>query len=221
MVGTCLRFVSETPVLSPDTDVFFNVRSPTVFGSSDWTNPEFFVELGMARPELYIKWKAKGRCTYCGRRPGLPGYKLCNQCRESLAAKRATQKKAWRGEGLCPDCGQQPEPGRKTCPRCLAKARKRNRARYHRQTRFENLETKARLFEAMGGVQCPRCPEARIECLTLDHVAQDGAKRRRNGEQAGTVLYHRLLERPEEQVRFRVLCYNCNIFEYRQHCRSQ
>jgi hypothetical protein len=105
-------------------------------------------------------------------------------------------------------------PGGVTCQRCRS------------NNKWQKRQTKAAVIRSYthGAMCCPACGETRTECLTLDHVNQDGAarrleqsggKKRRGG---GDVLYRseyaRLKTSPLDPT-LRVLCFNCNISAYR------
>ena len=81
----------------------------------------------------YRKLKARGLCPTCGKERS--GSVRCPECREKARRGQAryrrrkgrawqrTLRAYWRKQGRCPRCGKPPEPGRKTCSRCLAKNR--------------------------------------------------------------------------------------------------
>jgi len=53
-------------------------------------------------------------------------------------------------------------------------------------------ELRIEVFSSYGGVFCSLCGENRIYALALDHINQDGAEKRRNGENDGEALYRNL-----------------------------
>jgi len=69
-------------------------------------------------------------------------------------------------------------------------------------------------LEAYGGVRCACCGETEITMLTLDHVDQDGARHRREGQQRGSLFYAELRAQKFPKG-YRVLCWNCNHAVYR------
>lgn len=72
------------------------------------------------------------------------------------------------------------------------------------------LKKKTEVIIAYGG-HCACCGENRIEFLCLDHIHNDGAERRRSGEdKAGSALYRELKKQGCPKGRFQVLCANCN-----------
>lgn len=50
------------------------------------------------------------------------------------------------------------------------------------------LSLRLEVFEAYGGPNCCLCGESRLGALTIDHIAQNGAKQRLNGQLVG-LLY--------------------------------
>lgn len=64
-----------------------------------------------------------------------------------------------------------------------------------------------------GIPSCNCCGEKNIIFLTIDHINNDGAERRRMGEKHGHKLYAKLIKHdfPKE---FQVLCMNCNWGKY-------
>ena len=53
------------------------------------------------------------------------------------------------------------------------------RREYHRNRQNRN---KQRVFLAYGGAQCQCCGENNLECLSIDHIAGNGAQHRRELE---------------------------------------
>jgi hypothetical protein len=60
------------------------------------------------------------------------------------------------------------------------------------------------------GGSCVCCGESKLAFLTLDHIHNDGGKRRKSGEALGTRFYKRLLKVPVDPT-LQVLCWNCNM----------
>lgn len=67
-----------------------------------------------------------------------------------------------------------------------------------------------------GEPECRHCGNVRMDALTIDHVAQNGADERRGGQGRGKGLWSNLRRRgfPEG---YRVLCYNCNYRAWREY----
>jgi len=63
----------------------------------------------------------------------------------------------------------------------------------------------------MYGGSCACCGESNIVFLTIDHVNNDGAKRRRLGEPGGGLLYKKLRRQKTLDPTLQVLCWNCNM----------
>lgn len=68
-----------------------------------------------------------------------------------------------------------------------------------------------------GTCKCVWCGESRMECLSLDHIKDDGEKLRRAGiEPSGYMLYRRLLNQgfPEG---YQTFCMNCQWIKAARH----
>lgn len=66
------------------------------------------------------------------------------------------------------------------------------------------------MIAAYGGM-CACCGEKEPEFLTIDHIYEDGARKRANGEQSGAALYKRLKELGWPKDEYQLLCMNCNF----------
>lgn len=66
------------------------------------------------------------------------------------------------------------------------------------------------VFAAYGGYKCTCCGETEPHFLSLDHVNNDGYKRRKEGEPYGGERFYRMLINQGFPKDFQVLCMNCN-----------
>ena len=113
---------------------------------------------------------------------------LCQNCNAALGKF-----------GYCPHGNLvQPLPVRSVLGRTM-KFRESHRAR--------NLKDKLQAFRQYGGV-CVCCGEEHSECLTIDHINNDGAVHRKTLK--GTPIY-RWLRQQGYPAGFQVLCWNCNF----------
>ncbi len=147
--------------------------------------------------------KEKGLCIQCGKREG----PLCGPCKakESVCSRRFRENRL--KLGLCIRCGDlRDEHDKANCQACKAKARE--------EARQKREVFRLEAFEKYGGAFCSCCGESRTECLTFDHVNQDGAEKRRNGETVGVRFYRELCDSPLRSD-IRVLCFNCNVSAFR------
>lgn len=84
------------------------------------------------------------------------------------------------------------------------------------RARISGRESRARLksevMQAYGEGHCACCGETQLEFLTLDHVNNDGGKRRKSGEELWATPFYQKLKRDRFPPRpdLQVLCYNCN-----------
>ena len=76
---------------------------------------------------------------------------------------------------------------------------------------ISNARIKMEVFShySEGYVVCACCGEDGIDFLTLDHIENDGAVKRKNGEPLGSGLYRYLIKNNYPSG-FQVLCWNCN-----------
>lgn len=85
-----------------------------------------------------------------------------------------------------------------------------------------NYKSKLSLIEAYDG-SCVCCGEDNPFFLTIDHIANDGAKHRRNsGIFSGTSMYQWLKRNGYPKDNFQLLCFNCNDSKaYYGYCPHQ
>jgi hypothetical protein len=166
-------------------------------------------ERSKRRKKISEKWVAEGKCPNCGARPPAPRRKQCEKCLNiSLRTTRRArirnpdafrnQYNARKEAGLCVNCGV---PGKLRtnglwCKGCSTTERQRT------------VRIKNDVMQRYGG-ECFCCGEGRVAFLTLDHMNDDGARRRKYGEGGGGQLYKRLLREALDPT-LRVACYNCN-----------
>ena len=58
---------------------------------------------------------------------------------------------------------------------------------------------------------CKCCGEDTLEFLAIDHINNDGAECKRNGEPRGGVGFYTFLRKNKYPKGFQVLCHNCNM----------
>lgn len=141
-------------------------------------------------------------CCNCGEPRDDPGRKKCPKCLDREQKRFAKLKMT----GHC-KCGKpRDNPGREKCSRCrMAMAAWAKKAKADVISKY-----------TQGAMCCqhPGCGEARIECLTVEHVNQDGAARRRNKEWRGSGVYRKLLKNPIDPT-IHILCGSCNTSAFR------
>jgi hypothetical protein len=133
--------------------------------------------------------------------------------------------------GLCSSCYIHARAeGRKTCQKCLDRAKQLREKRKAKgicdcglatqgnafcekclaKVKEKSRTLKEEVLEAYGGrCQCPSgiCPEADKAFLTVDHVNNDGKVHK---EEIGRRLYQWLKRNGFPKIGFRLLCWNCN-----------
>ena len=151
-------------------------------------------------PEVYCL-----TCDKCRQANPTPNRHRCPSCMKRNTAIIREHRQELQRMGLCLDCRQAAEPKRTRCRRCLDV--------YCEAARVRGIKNKVEALEAYGGAFCACCGENELLMLTLDHIAQDGADRRREGEGSGSKVYGKL-RRLGYPSGFRVLCRNCNFAVY-------
>lgn len=76
--------------------------------------------------------------------------------------------------------------------------------------RFRRLARKMDIFNAYGGPKCTCCGETLVDGLSIDHVAGDGAEKRKEMGDGGTRLYQ-WLKKNNYPPGYQVLCFTCNF----------
>lgn len=107
------------------------------------------------------------------------------------------------------------------CRYCSADREKSRRDRYKSEgtssSYSHNMRYKIEVFShySQGDPKCACCNTKYLPHLTLDHINQDGAKRRKNGEPQGGAHLWKYVKDNNYPLDFRILCYNCNITFYK------
>lgn len=167
-----------------------------------------------------LYFREAGLCQDCGKVPPRKGY-TCGEC----AAFRRSAQRTWTEKarrrleetGLCQLCGKTPARSSLTyCEGCTA--RRKERYAVHRDRRVADHKVarqvlKRLVLEAYGGAKCACCGESRVEFLSIDHVAGDGAAHRRElfGRNHGAGSIYAWLKKTGFPSGYRVLCINCNF----------
>jgi hypothetical protein len=155
-------------------------------------------EKALNRQEKATKAKAEGNCVNCFKFPARTNRSTCERC-AATAKRRYSDRQQ---KGLCTECKSPVAPDKQTCEECAA----------HRRlyTNKKNAESKLEAFTAYGGQFCACCGEDGLQFLQLDHINNDGAARRKSGEDGlGPTLYKQLRCRGYPSG-YQVLCANCN-----------
>jgi hypothetical protein len=156
-------------------------------------------------------------------------YTHCRACvaaynRDYRAGKRHPRPKKVDGDRRCCAACHEWKPlteftvGSSHCRPCrnfrtrlkgLGPARRKKQREYmreYRKTHNYNDRIQSTLLEIYGSV-CACCGESERKFLTIDHVNNDGAEKRRT---YGKSKYRRWLSQQPKQPDIRTLCWNCN-----------
>jgi len=139
-------------------------------------------------------------CEVCGAGPLPRKFRFCKPCK---VRREADYMNEWRKKmlaaGRCPACGGTMDRKKGVCQHCFDLINTRR------------LAKKAICFAGYGG-RCACCGEANPVFLSIDHVNNDGAERRRKGIYPGTGtgwhLYYWLIKH-KFPPGYQVLCFNC------------
>ena len=147
--------------------------------------------------DLRNKRREEGVCTRCTG-PLDDVYMDCSVCRNksNKVVKRIIKKNLKSGKCAC---GKPRIKKKMVCKRCS------------NVSHIKHQDFKKKVIAGYGG-KCACCGEKQWEFLSVDHVNNDGAERRRKSGKAETssTLYRRLIKEnfPSD---YQILCYNCNM----------
>jgi hypothetical protein len=93
------------------------------------------------------------------------------------------------------------------------KSREKNKDVLKMQRKQQRWGLKIEVLTAYssGVPTCACCGETHPEFLAIDHINNDGAEAKRNGEPKGGVGFYTYLRRNNYPTGFQVLCHNCNM----------
>lgn len=147
---------------------------------------------------------------YRYRGPQLYGWLIRNDFPEGFRTLCFNCNFALGHHGYCPhgSLTQEVHTGRKPTQE---RTQEEKRAQRERNQYYQH-QRKMAVLHAYGGPRCPCCGEDHIECLTIDHIADNGAAHRLeiNGTKKGSGNLYLWLKREGFPPGFRVLCMNCN-----------
>lgn len=167
-----------------------------------WYNSKKSVKgLNAVRAVKARKLRAKeGRCSKCGAKSLEKGLRTCRECIDAIKSQQRATYAERKEKGLCVNCGI-PERPRKyglSCEICGMRMKQ------------YGLRIKQEVMKKYGGA-CTCCGETRLAFLTIDHVNDDGAEKRRAGIHGKGIGIYRLLKRTPRDLTLRILCWNCNL----------
>jgi hypothetical protein len=113
-------------------------------------------------------------------------------------------------KGVCTHCGKnKPVKGGFRCQSCVDASKKMyNEIKAAKQSEHRH-KVKAQAMLLLGG-RCAGCGFDQLAALTIDHVNNDGAAKRRMGQKGGHPLYSWMVKNSTHLSGFQVLCANCN-----------
>jgi hypothetical protein len=150
----------------------------------------------------------KAKCSRCGKDKENPSTKssYCNQCN----AEKTRQWKLDNPEKAKIIKQRSSEKSKEADLQRALKWQKENRERRRDINATWRWKARLKVIEAYGGC-CACCGEMIPEFLTIDHINNDGAEKRRNGEMGGAALYTKLEKMGYPKDDYQLLCMNCNF----------
>ena len=151
----------------------------------------------LAKGRAKKKRKIVRLCGVCGEGPIDHRYRYCDKCRKRRSNGSVSD---WRNRmlaaGKCPVCCKKNDTKATVCSRCCAR---------HRAAR---MVLKRDVMNLYGG-KCSCCGETELSFLTLDHINNDGAEKRRSGEHSTGMTLYRWIRRNGTPADLACLCMNC------------
>lgn len=177
----------------------------------------------------YLKNKALGKCKECGS-TDLVTQTQCGVCKEKRKHRDKEKQQTRIKSGLCKQCGIKKVYTKTLCKKCSKwfhnafKRRKElglcscGQPTVNNKTRCQICldkqnkkckEIKKQAYAGYGGFICNCCRVTEEAFLSLDHIANDGAKQRQTKHPYGGInLYRWIVANNFPQI-FQILCHNC------------
>jgi len=121
------------------------------------------------------------------------------------------------------ESSQHPRPPKQTPEERRAKKRQYAQAHADKEkTRQYNQRLKNEILTHYGNGQCRCviCGESRIDCLSIDHLDNNGYDERKTRRRGGDSFY-RLLKKQGFPPGYQTLCMNCNFIKAAEHRRAK
>ena len=117
---------------------------------------------------------------------------------------------------ICKTCGQLFLANRSFSQYCSLKCRK-SYSEYCNKLKNIHTENRKKVLVHYGGdpPECKKCGYNKIECLTIDHLYNNGSQERKKIG-SGSQMYQWLIEK-EFPKGYQVLCWNCNWLKYLEY----
>ena len=124
--------------------------------------------------------------------------------KEKDAERKRKKRIEWKVSGLCVKCGKIPTRGRH-CQRCYENDEKRHKR--------AEIRRRAKVIEHYNNkCACVKCPETKIQFLTIDHINNDGKQHRKEiGISRGGDQFYKWIIKNNFPKFLQLLCWNCNL----------
>lgn len=144
-------------------------------------------------------WWNRTTCA-CGVGPLPLRCRYCSACkRDKLNLKMRKRAARLRASGQCSDCPEPAMPDRRWCEK------------HSRKWAARNQEIKRIVMDMYGG-KCACCGLANpLDCLTLDHIDNDGCEKRRSGEHGRGSNMYRRIKRDGFDPALQCYCWGCQL----------
>lgn len=90
-------------------------------------------------------------------------------------------------------------------------AENKDRHNYIRKLSRQKIRLEVLNHYSNGDIKCNCCGEINHEFLAIDHINNDGAENKRNGEPKGGIGFYTYLRKNNYPEGFQILCHNCNM----------
>jgi hypothetical protein len=131
------------------------------------------------------------------------------------AEQQAKIRSDRKSRNMCIMCGNAPPVHNQVkCISCKYKDvvyRETHKAEKSISAAMRNIKLRDAAIIAYGGFKCACCCETTPEFLSLDHMNNDGAERRRELGQQGGLAFYKWLRDHRYPAGLQVLCMNCNF----------
>lgn len=141
--------------------------------------------------------------------------RLCSRCKINPATVVGTNKIRYH---YCKSCKREyannwgkDNPEKIIQSGKLSREKNKDKLRESRKKQRWSLKIDILTHYSRGKPHCKCCGETHPEFLAVDHINNNGAEAKRNGEPKGGVGFYTYLRKNNYPEGFQILCHNCNM----------